>query len=72
MKTSRHSGPGQRSHLFTVRVWKEEISDGLVEWRGKIQLLTNKDTRYFRNWTTLTSLLTAMLSGVESSQEDGE
>jgi len=53
-------------------VWKEEISDGLVEWRGKIQLLTNKDTRYFRNWTTLTSLLTAMLSGVESSQEDGE
>lgn len=51
-----------RSHLFTIRVWEETIGANQTEWRGKIQLLTNGEVRYFREWTTLASLLLTMLS----------
>src|SRR5690242_4230764 len=46
-----------RSHLFTVRVWEEEIRPGQTEWRGKVQLLTNGEVRYFREWAALGPLL---------------
>jgi len=58
-----------RSHLFTVRVWKEEIGADRTEWRGKVQLLTNRDVRYFRAWADLVPLLLAMLSELESGSE---
>ena len=50
-----------RSHLFTVRVWKEEVSNGQIEWRGKVQLITNGNVRYFRGWEGLVPLLITML-----------
>lgn len=51
-----------RSHLFTVRVWKEEVSNGQIEWRGKVQLVNSGDVRYFRDWAALVPLLLTMLS----------
>ena len=57
------------SHLFTVRVWKEEVGTEQTEWRGKVQLLTSGDVRYFREWTDLVPLLLAMLSELESASE---
>ena len=51
-----------RSHLFTIRVWQEEIGTGQSEWRGKVQLLTSGEVRYFRKWATLVPLLLTMLS----------
>ena len=51
-----------RSHLFTVRVWQEEIDRDQTEWRGKVQLLTSGDVRYFRHWAALVPLLVTMLS----------
>src|SRR5262245_35948251 len=36
-----------RSHLFTVRVWEEEIEADQREWRGKVQLFTSGEVRYF-------------------------
>ena len=50
------------SHLFTVRVWEEEIGADQIEWRGKVQLLANGEVRYFREWTALVPLLITMLS----------
>lgn len=50
-----------RSHLFTVRAWKEEIATNQSEWRGKIQLMTSGDVRYFREWAGLAPLLLSML-----------
>jgi hypothetical protein len=35
-----------RSHLFSIRVWKEEIATGQVEWRGKVQLFTSGEVRW--------------------------
>ena len=51
-----------RSQLFTVRVWKEEVSNGQIEWRGKVQLVNSGDVRYFRDWDALVPLLLTMLS----------
>ena len=58
-----------RSHLFTVRVWEEETGTDQTEWRGKVQLLSSGEVRYFREWTALAPLLLAMLSEFEP---DGE
>jgi hypothetical protein len=52
----------RRSHLFTVRVWQEEIEKGQVEWRGRVQLMTSGEVRYFREWDALVPLLLSMLS----------
>ena len=42
-----------QSHLFTVRVWREELGVGRVEWRGKVQHALSGEARYFREWTEL-------------------
>lgn len=54
--------PPPRSHLFAVRVWEEEIEVDQTEWRGKVQLFTSGEVRYFRDWTALAQLLIEMLS----------
>lgn len=61
-----------RSHLFTIRVWEEPIGAEQSEWRGKVQLLTNGDARYFRDWATLAPLLLTMLSESEPDVARGE
>ena len=64
-KTDQHP----RSHLFTVRVWQEEVGQDLREWRGKVQLITDGNVRYFRGWEELVPLLLSMLSEVETLSE---
>ena len=50
-----------QSHLFTVRLWLEDLGDGRAEWRGQVQHVLSGETRYFRDWSTLIALLRAML-----------
>jgi hypothetical protein len=57
------------SHLFTVRVWEEVIGTDQAEWRGKVQLLTTGEVRYFREWTRLVPLLVALLAELDSEME---
>jgi len=54
-----------RSHLFTIRMWEEEIGPDTTEWRGKVQLVSSGEVRYFREWATLVPLLQTMLAQVE-------
>jgi hypothetical protein len=51
------------SHLFTVRVWREEVADGRVEWRGKVHYVSGVDgqVHYFRDWAALVAWLQKML-----------
>ncbi len=60
--------PVHGSHLFTVRIWQEELGDGEIEWRGKVQHVLNRETRYFRDWamlsTCLLSLIESPISGI--------
>jgi hypothetical protein len=58
-----------RSHLFTVRVWEEVIGTEQTEWRGKVQLFTTRETRYFREWAALVPLLLTMLSELDTELE---
>lgn len=62
------SQPPPRSHLFTVRLWREDLGDGRVEWRGQVQHVLSGETRYFRDWATLVEVMTAMLPGPEGSE----
>ena len=59
-----------RSHLFTVRVWEEETGAGQTEWRGKVQLLTSGEVRYFRGWAALVPLLLTMLTESQSDAQE--
>lgn len=45
--------PAQGSHLFTVRLWLEDLGSGQTDWRGKIQHVQSGEARYFRDWPTL-------------------
>ena len=46
-----------RSQLFTLRVWPENIGEGLVEWRGKVQRAADGETLYFRDWSYLRTFI---------------
>jgi len=61
--TSQQQHP---SHLFTVRLWLEDLGDGLAEWRGQVQHVLSGETHYFRQWETLLALLLAMLPPAEA------
>jgi hypothetical protein len=49
------------THLFTVRLWLEELGDGQTEWRGQVQHVVSGEIQYFRNWQTLVTFLQEML-----------
>jgi hypothetical protein len=50
---------GAQSELFTVRVWHEQVENGTIEWRGKVQHVVSGDQQYFRDWTALVAFLTS-------------
>jgi hypothetical protein len=56
---------GPRSHLFTVRVWREDMGEGQWEWRGKVQHVVSGEAFYFREWQELIARLKTWL------QEEG-
>jgi hypothetical protein len=59
----------EQSHLFTLRLWSEEGTDGHSEWRGKIQHVMSGEAHYFREWQALVQFLLVMLPG---SQPNGQ
>ena len=60
--------PSLTSHLFTVRVWREELGDGHVEWRGKVQHALSGEARYFREWAELIAFVREQVG--DSDQAD--
>ncbi len=50
-----------RSHLFTLRVWHEELGEGRQEWRGKLHHVASNEVTHFRGWAALLPVLLAML-----------
>jgi hypothetical protein len=57
-----------RSQLFTVRLWVEDLGDGKVEWRGKVQHALSGDARYFRDWPSLLAFLGDWLPGAPGEE----
>ena len=60
---------GPKSHLFTLRLWREEVATGKIEWRGKVQQVSTGEAHYFREWEVLISLLIQMCSASASLPE---
>lgn len=60
-----------RSQLFTVRLWREDLGDGRSEWRGQVQHALSRETRYFRDWPTLTAFLAEELEKHTALTEEG-
>ena len=57
--------PRAYSHLFTVRLWMEELGNGQTEWRGQVQQVLTGEKRYFRDWSTLIEFLKMRLQELE-------
>lgn len=56
-----------RSHLFSVRVWREELANDQREWRGKVQYVSSGEAFYFRQWSELVKHIVAWLEQNEES-----
>ena len=56
--------PAQTSHLFTLRLWPEDLGGGQTDWRGKVQHVNSGEARYFRDWPTLEAIVEGMLRRV--------
>jgi hypothetical protein len=56
------------SQLFMLRIWREDLGEGCVEWRGKVQHVPGGEAHYFRDWTTLVAALQEMLKSCEGSE----
>ena len=56
---------GQRSHLFTLRLWPEDVGGGRTDWRGKVQHVNSGEARYFRDWRTLEAFVKDLLRRTE-------
>ena len=59
-----------QSHLFTVRVWREELGAGRVEWRGKVQHALSGEARYFREWAELIAFVQEQVGDQSASSAD--
>lgn len=55
------SGQNPHSHLFTIRLWLEELGEAGCEWRGKAQHVSSGQVRFFTRLESLTKLLDEML-----------
>lgn len=57
------------SHLFTLRLWVEELGEGRAEWRGQLTYLPTGETHYLRRWDQLQKILQRSLPGFELAPE---
>jgi hypothetical protein len=64
------SSSSTSSHLFTVRVWREELGAGRVEWRGKVQYVLSGEARYFREWGDLIAFVREQVGDQTASSTD--
>jgi hypothetical protein len=55
------------SHLFTLRLWKEPLGDGLAELRFQVQHVLTGENRIFRDEAQLVTYLRNKLE--ESNQK---
>jgi hypothetical protein len=62
--------PCSQAHLFTVRLWREDLGGDRWEWRGKVQHVLSGEAFYFREWQDLATRLKAWPQGDMTTIED--
>lgn len=43
----------EKGYLFILRLWIEEVEEGGVEYRGKLEDANSHESYYFRSWDSL-------------------
>jgi hypothetical protein len=56
-----------RSHLFTVRLWKEQVAGG-SEYRGSVREVISGAFHSFRDWPELAAFMVERMEEVESTR----
>lgn len=61
-----------RSHLFTVRVWKEAMRDAVAhdayELRMQVKHVLSGEVHYFRDWQTLVEYLQRVIQEANQTE----
>jgi hypothetical protein len=56
-----------QSHLFLVRVWREEGQSGPAEYRGRVQHVLSGELRHFRTWSALAAFFVDFVESGETA-----
>jgi hypothetical protein len=60
-------------HIFTLRLWLEQLDHNSSEWRGEVKNTSTGEIRYFRNGLSLYTALCNMLDvSSGASRDDGK
>jgi hypothetical protein len=68
METEKLPPLHPQTHLFTVRLWVEELGHGQGEVRMQVRHILSGETRYFRDGGLL---LTYLLAKVQDREHEG-
>jgi hypothetical protein len=60
-----------RTHLFTLRLWRESLGDGRFESRGHVQHVLGGERHSFRDWSSLAQYLERRLQELEDKEHNG-
>ena len=61
----RKPTPRAASYMFTVRLWHEDLGNGVREWRGEVKDVARAEQHYFRDWHALVDFIQTACSAVE-------
>jgi hypothetical protein len=56
------------SHLFTLRVWQEDVGNGRSQLRGTLTHVLTGKTGYSRDWATLVRLIEPFVAPTTPAQ----
>jgi hypothetical protein len=70
-RAAARSGPaaGPHSHLFAVRLWKEEVATG-PEFRGTVRDVVTGAFRNFREWSDLAAFMVERMEEHEGARAE--
>lgn len=51
------------SQVFMLRFWSENLGDGCVDWRGRVQHVNSGEVSYFHDWDILEKFIQEYLGG---------
>jgi hypothetical protein len=54
---------GLSSQVFMLRFWSEDMSDGWIDWRGRVQHVNSGEVTYFHNRFILENFINEFLGG---------
>jgi hypothetical protein len=60
-KTMKGHSSVYRLHIFTLRLWLEQLDNEVFEWRGEIKNTSTGEIRYFRSERSLYNALWILL-----------